>query len=672
MQPGPLPAVQRLAPANPAGAAVGPPSLSTGASLAPPKGDVSDSISPHSTNIVPLAPPCLFNCAPGSRFLSSFFLKNMILNDLLFDRGRTNAPCGAAVAHAILMLKGGVSARNLADTGGLKIHCAKIKLTEVLKLDTSLTLPGLPALLPHFFGGALKRFSEGYTLNVVLRLPTPQPVASCAWVVMFLGRLSFSLGCGQVCPNLFCFFPSVAMIGPRPWSPGHTDPLGTRALLGGGSVWIRAVLGLALSAMLRFGRSLPHCTLGAARALAQTWLTSSGPRGSHSLRGIGTRFWSWFSGWPDLVSARPSPFFDAEGLMMGPCPSDTAEACSAPPPFSLGGFFRASGERSGLCFLRERAHAMLMLAGRCWVSGSRREPTDRGSWGPCPHPIWGLAPTRFADLSPARLGGSCPQADLEVLPAWPRVVPRDQCGLSPAYVGCGFRTGWFSPLFATLLAADRVFTPFTRLTRARRPVDFARHWAGDPCWPSCCGSFLVASRRVCALIMGDVVYPGPPDYLCFLFDSQQAAPPLGVGSTGVDTGAGERPWGGGSASCCPVRTKMGLTAISVGLRRVNFHPFRGADYRWAGTVASFPIPVFDGGALRLVRRHGPWRRFARLVSGFACRLILRLSGARGRGLARRLCPMPRCLCQGLPFGMHGHLWPVVMGPELLSVTDASG
>ncbi|KAJ4457083.1 hypothetical protein PAPYR_7593 [Paratrimastix pyriformis] len=89
--------------------------------------------------------------------------------------------------------------------------------------------------------------------------------------------------------------------------------------------------------------------------------------------------------------------------------------------------------------------------------------------------------------------------------------------------------------------------------------------------------------------MGDVVYPGPPDYLCFLFDSQQAAPPLGVGS----------------ASCCPVRTKMGLTAISIGLRWVNFHPFRGAD-RWAGTVASFleiSITVFDGGTLRLVR---PW------------------------------------------------------------------
>ncbi|KAJ4455127.1 hypothetical protein PAPYR_9974 [Paratrimastix pyriformis] len=114
--------------------------------------------------------------------------------------------------------------------------------------------------------------------------------------------------------------------------------------------------------------------------------------------------------------------------MMGPCPSDTAEACSAPPPFSLGGFFRASGERS--------------------------------------------APSRFADLSPARLGGLAPKP----------------------------------------------------------------------------------------------------------------------------------PW---SASCCPVRTKMGLTAISIGLRWVNFHPFRGAD-RWAGTVASFleiSITVFDGGTLRLVR---PW------------------------------------------------------------------
>ncbi|KAJ4454575.1 hypothetical protein PAPYR_10657 [Paratrimastix pyriformis] len=94
--------------------------------------------------------------------------------------------------------------------------------------------------------------------------------------------------------------------------------------------------------------------------------------------------------------------------------------------------------------------------------------------------------------------------------------------------------------------------------------------------------------------MGDVVYPGPPDYLCSL-SLPLSRPPrtsLGVGSTGVDTEAGER---------------VALEAGAVPL--VNFHPFRGADYRWAGTVASsleISITVFDGGTLCLACRHGPW------------------------------------------------------------------
>ncbi|KAJ4454757.1 hypothetical protein PAPYR_10444 [Paratrimastix pyriformis] len=340
----------------------------------------------------------------------------------------------------------------------------------------------------------------------------------------------------------------------------------------------------------------------------------------------------------------------------GALPSDTAEACSAP-PFSLGGFFRASGERSGLCFLRERAHAMLMLAGRCWVSGSRREPTDRGSWGLAP-PDLGSCPSRFADLSPARLG-VLPQADLEVLPAWPRVVPRDQCGLSPRMWGVVSARGGF-PLFATLLAADRVFTPFTRLTRARRPVDFARHWAGDPYWvcpvepphyvewcPPSSGPLgrigfgwrgpaafvlwflLVASRRVCALIMGDVVYPGPPDYLCFLFDSQQAAPPLGVGSTGSTLGLESAL--GAEAVPLVVLITAGRAPLPLSLRS----PF---------------LCLMEGFA----PGSPPWAMAAvrELVSGFACRLILRLSGARGRGLV----PDAPVSLPGLAFW---HAWPPV-------------